>query len=776
MALGAVVVGLLLPATASAADSIYWASESGFVGVGNLDGSGTASTLFGSEGAPCGVAINPAAGKIYWTNFSSGTIRVANLDGSGTASTLFSGEAGACGVAIDPAAGKIYWASYSNGTIRVANLDGSGTASTLFGGEAGPSGVAINPAATKIYWTNQSGATGVRVGNLDGSGTASTLFGGEANPIGVAIDPAAGKIYWADLGSCCSGPGTIRVGNLNGSGTASTLFGSEPAPAGVAIDPAANKIYWANFGSGAVRVGNLDGSGTAANLFTGQGSANFPVVLRAPSGTGLPTISGEHKTGEELSCSEGDWASNLLGGFLFRAPRSFQYQWLEDGGEIGGETDPTFTPTEPGDYSCRVTASNRAGSSSQTSVEVTVPAPQTQIDSGPSGLINDPTPSFTFSSTYTGASFECKVDSGSFAACSSPKTTSLLTDGAHTFYVRAKDPFGNVDPTPASRSFTVDTAPPSTTINSGPLGLINDPTPTFTFSSSELGSTFECKVDSGSYAACSSPKTTSFLTDGSHTFSVRAKDAAGNPDPTSDSRTFTVDTAPPDTTIDSGPSGTTNDPTPTFGFSSEAGASFQCKVDSGSYAVCGSPKTTSHLTDGSHTLHVRATDPAANSDPTPASRTFTVDTTPPDTTIDSGPSGTTNDPTPTFGFSSEAGASFQCKLDSSSYSACASPRTTAHLTDGSHTFSVRAKDEVGNVEAAPALRSFTVGTASVSVSGLTLVVTAASGAEDNLAITQPSLSTLRVTDFPGGAPTQARASTRAPAAPKTATTPPTAPG
>ena len=51
----------------------------------------------------------------------------------------------------------------------------------------------------------------------------------------------------------------------------------------------------------------------------------------------------------------------------------------------------------------------------------------------------------------------------------------------------------------------------------------------------------------------------------------------------------------------------------------------------------------------------------------------------------------------------------------------------------------------------PAARTFTVRTASVSVSGSTLVVTAAPGAKDNLAITRPSASTLRVTDFPTGA-------------------------
>jgi DNA-binding beta-propeller fold protein YncE len=452
------VAALLLPASASAADGIYWASESGFVGAGNLDGSGTASTLFGSEGGPCGVAIDPAADKIFWANFSSGTIRVASLDGTGAASTLTnaSSEGNPCGVAVDPAANKIYWANYSSGTIRVGNLDGSGTASTLFGSEGGPSGVAIDPAANKMYWTNQTSGT-VRVGNLDGSGTASTLFGSESNPIGLAIDPAANKIYWANLSS-----GAIRVGNLDGSGTASTQFGGEASPAGVAIDPPANKIYWGNFGSGAIRVANLDGTGTASDLFTGQGLANFPVLLRAPTGTGPPTISGEPKVGEELSCSQGNWAPDLLGAFLFRAPRSsFEYQWLMDGGEIGGETAPTFTPTEPGTYACRVTASNQAGSSPQTSADVTVPAPQppqTQVDSGPSGRTNDPTPTFTFSSPDTGASFECKLDSGSYSACSSPKTTQHLTDGPHTFYIRAKDSSANVDPTPASRSFTVRTA------------------------------------------------------------------------------------------------------------------------------------------------------------------------------------------------------------------------------------------------------------------------------------------------------------------------------
>ena len=258
--------------------------------------------------------------------------------------------------------------------------------------------------------------------------------------------------------------------------------------------------------------------------------------------------------------------------------------------------------------------------------------------------------------------------------------------------------------------------PPDTSITSGPAngGATNDSTPTFGFASSEPNSTFQCKVDGGSFVSCNNPHTTTVLGEGSHTIEVEAIDSTAQIDGTPASRTFTVDLTAPDTQIDSGPAdgSAIADPTPSFGFSAnDAGAGFECRVDGEAFAACTPEHTTAALADGQHTIEVRASDAVGNADGTPASRTFSVDTTPPDTLIDSGPDAgsTTADSTPSFGFSAtEAGSSFECRLDSQAFAACTSEHTTAALADGEHTFEVRATDALGNADASPAGRTFTV--------------------------------------------------------------------
>src|SRR3712207_2175677 len=189
----------------------------------------------------------------------------------------------------------------------------------------------------------------------------------------------------------------------------------------------------------------------------------------------------------------------------------------------------------------------RSGSDTRTFTVDTV-APDTVIDSGPSGPTNDASPSFTFHSTEPGSTFECSVDGAAFSSCSSPANTGPFSDGAHTFAVKATDQAGNTDQTPAQNSFTVDTVAPDTTITGGPSNgsFVNTQTPTFTFNGTDDATGvagFECAVDGGTFTPCTSPESPS-LSEGQHTFSVRAVDAAGNRDQTPDSRTFTVDVGP----------------------------------------------------------------------------------------------------------------------------------------------------------------------------------------------------------------------------------------
>jgi large repetitive protein len=99
-----------------------------------------------------------------------------------------------------------------------------------------------------------------------------------------------------------------------------------------------------------------------------------------------------------------------------------------------------------------------------------------------------------------------------------------------------------VDPTPASVSWTVDTTAPETTITSGLSGTVNSKSASFSFTSSEQGSRFECSLDTAAFKACTSPDKENGLKDGQHTYRVRAIDAAGNVDPTPATNTWTVKT------------------------------------------------------------------------------------------------------------------------------------------------------------------------------------------------------------------------------------------
>ncbi|MBI4745247.1 MAG: right-handed parallel beta-helix repeat-containing protein, partial [Deltaproteobacteria bacterium] len=149
--------------------------------------------------------------------------------------------------------------------------------------------------------------------------------------------------------------------------------------------------------------------------------------------------------------------------------------------------------------------------------------------------------------------FQCQIDTGGYSACTSPKAYTGLTAGSHTFDVRATDSAGNTDSTPATYTWTIDTTAPDTTITAQPSNPSNSTSASFSFTSTETGSIFQCQIDSGGYSSCTSPASYT-VAEGSHTFDVKTTDAAGNTDPTPATYTWTIDVTAP--TIPTGLSAT----------------------------------------------------------------------------------------------------------------------------------------------------------------------------------------------------------------------------
>jgi CSLREA domain-containing protein len=519
-------------------------------------------------------------------------------------------------------------------------------------------------------------------------------------------------------------------------------------------------------------------------------------------------------------------------------------------------------------------------------------APQTAVASGPAATTTDTTAAFELTATEEGSTFECSLDGAAFAACTSPVELTGLSLGAHVFSVRATDAAGNTDATPAAYGWTVeapaDLTPPETTVTGGPGASTESTTATFTLSAGEPGSSYECSLNGAPFAVCTSPVTLSALAVGTHTFAVRAIDAAGNTDPTPAVHSWTVvapppncgttvtlnasadawidqgspsnnngsdsnlkvmskgpssnlralvrfnlpalpagcvvstatlrvyaasaasgrtlqalrvdgawteggltwnnqppasaaasttsgsgyrqwavaaqvqsmytsgqnngflirdavenqdaeqqfnsrekgenlpqlvvtfgvapppDTTAPDTTALAGPGGATTATSATFEFgATEAGSTFACSLDGAAFTACTSPAQRTSLAVGGHTFEVRATDPAGNVDTSPVAWAWTVeappaDTSPPDTSISSGPPASTTSAMASFAFGSTETSTYECSLDGAPFAECYSPVSLSALAVGSHTFAVRAIDGAGNVDGSPALHTWSV--------------------------------------------------------------------
>ena len=304
------IVSILTPLTSSAQDSnvyMYWTdsdwrvSETPKIQRANLDGSNVRDLVTG-VGQPIGIALDLAAGKMYWTgpNHRDGMQRIlrANLDGT-SIETLASTRTRSqniyyvyYGIALDTTGGKMYWVVHSTANnankVQRANLDGTGVEDLVIIGRGnfpnqdsgGPRGIALDLSRRKMYWSHagaHEGAGKIQRANLDGS-NIEDIITELPGTSGLTLDSGSEKIYWTERGK-------VRRANFDGSNIEDVLV-DLVRPVGIALDNLNGKMYWAENQEGKIQRANLDGS-NVEDLVTNLGKPHSIALGIPQPGTGL---------------------------------------------------------------------------------------------------------------------------------------------------------------------------------------------------------------------------------------------------------------------------------------------------------------------------------------------------------------------------------------------------------------------------------------------------------------------------------------------------------
>jgi len=357
--------------------------------------------------------------------------------------------------------------------------------------------------------------------------------------------------------------------------------------------------------------------------------------------------------------------------------------------------------------------------SSPTILEITVSTgdttpPETTITSQPLNPSNSADASFEFTCNEASCTFECQIDSGGFASCPSPQSYLSLSDGSHTFEVQAIDNSNNIDPTPASYAWSIDTIPPETIITTPPP---DDPTTqinfSFSFTCNEEPCTFwcywivNCYLPSPiNYAPCQSPFNMSCGAGCHCWFDVSAGDAAGNYDELGEP--YSWNTISLETTIDSFPQDPSTYPDAQFGLSCNfPECTYECQMDWGPWTSCSATPFYSGLLSGYHLFWARATDRFGTQDLEGDNYTWLI--LGPDTSITSYPPDPSGSSTAEFRLYCNApDCAFECMLDGGVWTSCSVNPVFAGLAIASHTLQARAKDPAGNIDPTPAIYSWSI--------------------------------------------------------------------
>ena len=420
----------------------------------------------------------------------------------------------------------------------------------------------------------------------------------------------------------------------------------------------------------------------------------------------------------------------------------------------GGSVTITLNSLADGDYEFVAHEFDAAGNQSSDSgvllvtIDTTPPPAPAVLTPVAGQFVNDNTPLFsgtaepgttvtiTESSPSTVVLCTAVVDGGGNWSCS-PSTP--LADGLYTFHANATDTAGNTSSNSADQSFTVDTGAPAAPVITSPTpgAFLNDNTPAFS-GTAEANSTVTVTESSpsvvvlctttadGSGAWTCSPSTP--LADGPYVAHANATDAASNVSANSTDLGFTIDTAAPAApTITSPVDGSrTNDTTPTFSGTAEAGSTVTVSETSPSAAIicsgvangsgiwtctAGTP-----LAEATYTFHANAQDAAGNVSGDSADLTLTVDTTAPSAPVISAPAAGAllNVTTPTISGTAEAnstvtvleGVTTLCTAVTNGSGAWSC--VSSVLAQGGHTIVAHATDVAGNTSLDSATRSFSI--------------------------------------------------------------------
>jgi hypothetical protein len=291
-------------------------------------------------------------------------------------------------------------------------------------------------------------------------------------PSGCVVESATLRLFAA---SAANGR-TLQALRLNGSWTeGGVTWGNQPATTGAAATTTSGTGYrqWnvtaqlqATFDAGA-NHGFLirdaaEGQDAEQQLNSREKGENLPqlVVSYMTPDTAPPETT---LSGQPADPAPNGNASFVLGGTDdSEGPLTYECQ-LDGSGFAPCESPKTYTNLPAGSHTFDVRAVDPSGNVDETPQSYTwtvpVPAdtdpPETTIDSGPTGTTQSTSATITFSADEAGSTFECALDAAAFAPCSAPVELTSLPVGSRTFRVRATDPAGNLDDSPASRTWTI---------------------------------------------------------------------------------------------------------------------------------------------------------------------------------------------------------------------------------------------------------------------------------------------------------------------------------